>query len=90
MPDYVETPLKLSGRSENPKDEKQRPLTREECEAIPWDQPFTQKFVPMNYPSRETAKFLKRQLHPNQFQITDRISLNQFLSLFNVIGVGNA
>ena len=44
----------------------------------------------MNFPSKETAKFLKRQLHHNQFEITDRISLNQFLSLFNVIGVGNA
>lgn len=44
----------------------------------------------MNYPSKETAKFFARQMNNYQMCLTDRISLTQFLSLFNVIGSGNA
>lgn len=43
-------------------------------------------FKPMNASQREATKFLRQSLDPHLFQITDRISLSQFLSLFNVMG----
>ena len=50
----------------------------------------TDDFQAMNYPSKQTDKFIRKNLDRHMFKQTNRISLNQFLSLFNVIGVNNA
>lgn len=70
MPSYIETPLNQSAASESEargerstnsegrRLEKQKPLNLQDYEKVPWEQPYTDDFIPMNYPSRDTARFL--------------------------------
>ncbi len=48
------------------------------------------KFEPMNFRSKESAKFIQQNLNKNIFKMTNRVSINQFLSIFNIIGSENA
>ena len=47
------------------------------------------EFIPLNRCNRDSLKFIRTSLEEH-LQKTDRISVNQFLSLFNVHGVDNA
>lgn len=47
-------------------------------------------FKHMNIMYKEATKFLRQSLDAHLFQVTDRVSLSQFLSLFNVRGPKNA
>ena len=44
----------------------------------------------MNRGNRNGEKFIRSNLDRFQFFVSDRVSITQFLSLFNVIGVKNA
>ena len=46
-------------------------------------------FKPIDTLSIHGEKLVWQAFDKNMFQKTDRVSLNQFLSLFNVIGVSN-
>ena len=53
--------------------------------------PDTQReFVPLEGPDSGAQRFLRANLDRSNLRSTDRVSLNQFLGLFNVIGVENA
>ena len=47
-------------------------------------------FVPLNRHNKEALKYMKNNLDKGHLDVTDRVSVNQFLSLFNVMGVENA
>jgi hypothetical protein len=46
--------------------------------------------VALNYYGKEAIAYMKRGMDKWLFKNTNRVNLPQFLSLFNVIGVGNA
>ena len=54
------------------------------------DSDLVDEFTPLNTHNKEAQRFIRANLDRFQFMITDRVSITQFLSLFNVIGVGNA
>jgi len=47
-------------------------------------------FVPLNRHNKEALKYMRNNLEKDHLEVTDRVSVNQFLSLFNVHGVENA
>jgi hypothetical protein len=54
------------------------------------DSALIDEFTPLNTHNVEAHRFIRANLDRFQFMVTDRVSITQFLSLFNVIGVGNA
>lgn len=54
------------------------------------DEKIKDGFRPMNLNNSDAEKFIRGNLDRFQFFMSDRVSITQFLSLFNVIGVGNA
>jgi hypothetical protein len=47
---------------------------------------YKDDFKHMNLLHKDAATFLRNSLDKHLFQLTDRVSLPQFLSLFNVVG----
>ena len=48
------------------------------------------KFQLINVHNKESEQYLRKHLRGREYWKCDRVSMSQFLSLFNVIGVANA